>query len=367
MQRRTYVATVGAALAGGCLGLGGRDGQGTDGGTGTPTGTDGSGEDRPVGFEQQWQTDLGIDRINMARVSTAVRNDTVYTTHDRGVTALSLVDGDERWAKPTPTPFDALTADEDGVFAVWTTGELLAVDPDTGDVRWERGESGNESAIYGPVVTTDEHVAASGPAGTVVYEKATGQRVATLGASASLLAAHDGGFLVDSSAGLARYAPGGTVDWRADDVPVTFALDASVTGTTLIVAGDTSVGAIDLQDGARRWAESIDADLLDADVTTAGGVAFVSGGLEANTVYAVEVESGKRRWTDTLDGTVPFPMVALDSALIVEDSEQAQARDHRTGEVLDSFESGFEKGIMGTAGRGRTFVGVGRTVYGYRV
>ncbi|WP_424017422.1 PQQ-binding-like beta-propeller repeat protein [Halorientalis pallida] len=367
MQRRTYVATVGAALAGGCLGLGGRDGQGTDGGTGTPTGTTESGGDGTVRFERQWQTDLGIDRLNMTRVSTATRSDTVYTTHDRGMTALSLADGDERWARPTTRPFDALAADDDGVFAVWTTGELLAVDPDTGDLRWERGDSGNGNAVYGPVVTTAEHVAAEGPEGIVVYGKASGQRVATLGESGGLLAAYDGGFLVDASAGLTRYAPDGTVDWQVTEVPYTFGYDASLGETGLVVAGDTAVIGVDPADGSKRWTESVDADFMDANVTTAGGVAFFGGGFDRNAVYAVEISSGTRLWDASLDGMVPFPMVALDSALIVEDDDQAQARDLETGEVLDSISTSFEKSFMGTAARGRTFVGVGRTVYGYRV
>ena len=368
MRRRTYVATVGSVLAGGCLGLGGSDGgQGPNSSTGTPTGTPDSGEDQPVGFERQWQTDLGIDRLNMTRVSTAVRDDTVYTTHDQGMTALSLGDGDERWAKPTATTFDGLAADDDGVFAVWTTGELLAVDPDGGDVRWERGESGNESSVYGPVVTTAEHVAASGPEGIVVYRKASGQRVATLGESAALLAAHDGGFLVDASAGLTHYAPDGTVTWRRDDVPYTFAFDAAVTETALVVAGDRALVAVDPADGSKRWESTLDTDFVDARVVTAEGVAFVTEAFDASTVYAVAVESGDLLWNESDEGMVTFPMVALDSALVVESNDEAQARDHRTGEVLDSISTGFEKGIMGTAARGRTFVGVGRTVYGYRV
>ncbi len=382
MRRRMYVATVGSVLAGGCLGFGGNDDGGNESGTGTPAEPTASGGDRPVGFERQWQTDLGIDRINMTRVSTAVRDDPVDTTHDRGMTALALADGTERWARRTTMPFDALTADDDGVFAAWTTGELLAIDPGSGDVRWERGESGNENSIYGPVVTTAEHVAIDGPEGIVVYGKASGRRVTTVAESTSLLAAHDGGFLVGSSAGLTHYAPDGTVGWRLEELPFTFALDAAVAETGLVVAGDSAILAVDPADGSKLWASSVDSDVTNARAVTADGVAFVTDAFDAGTVYAFEVGSGARRWSERRDGMVPFPMVALDSALIVEDSEarsasgnrtqsgdgdQAQARALRTGEVLDSIPTGFEKGIMGTAGRGRTFVGVGRTVYGYRV
>ncbi|SDE95031.1 outer membrane protein assembly factor BamB family protein [Halorientalis regularis] len=366
MRRRTYVATVGSVLAGGCLGLGGKDGRGTDDRTGTPAGTEASGGDRPVGFERQWTTELGIDSLDMAHVSAAVRDDTVYTTHDRGMSALSLADGDERWANPTQRTFDALTADEDGLYAIWTTGEVLAVDPDTGKARWERGESGDENTIYGPVVTTADHVAANGSDGVVVYEKTGGQRLTALDESPTLLAAHDGGFLVYSRAGLTRYEPDGTVDWRLDDAPSGFAVGAAVGDGTPVVAGERSVVAVDPADGTKRWERTVETD-FNASVTTAGGVAFVSERFDPTTVSAFEIDSGTRLWTENRDGEVPFPTVGLDSAVVVEDDERAQARDHRTGEVLDSFGTGFNKFIMGTVGRGRTFVGVGRTVYCYHV
>ncbi|SEN72679.1 Outer membrane protein assembly factor BamB, contains PQQ-like beta-propeller repeat [Halorientalis persicus] len=368
MRRRTYVAAVGASLSGGCLGLGRREEQETGPGTetATGTGTPSSGGSERVGFERQWTTELGIDALDGAHVSTVAWNDTVYTTHDRGMTALSLADGDERWANPSTRTFDALAADDDGLYAVWTTGEVLAVDPDTGEARWERGDVGDENTVYGPVVTTADHVAANGSAGVVVHEKSGGERIATLGESARLLAAHDGGFLVDSRAGLARYEPDGTVGWRLEDTPSGFTVGAAVGEGTPVVAGERSVAAVDPADGTKRWERRVETD-FNASVTTAGGVALVSERFDPTTVSAFEIDSGARLWTENRDGEVPFPTVGLDSAVVVEDDEQAQARDLRTGEVIDSFETGFKRFIMGTAGRGRTFVGVGRTVYCYQV
>ncbi|RXK46471.1 outer membrane protein assembly factor BamB family protein [Halorientalis pallida] len=362
MRRRTYVATVGTALFGGCLGSGGREGRKSDAGTGTPTGTAGSGGDRPVGFERQWKADLGIDRIGGVDIPLAMQDETVYTTYERGLAALGLADGTKRWSGPTPERLDGLTADADGLYAMDTTGQLIRIDAGDGSVRWERDGGGQETLAYSQLFTTSDHVGAKTPDGIVVHEKAGGRRTATLAESGHLLGAYDGQFVVDDGFDLAASGPDGTTSWRIDSVGLSST--ATTTESTLLGPGYDGVVAVDLAAGEKRWETPVDADLLNADAVSTNETALVNAGFEGEPMYAFDVTSGDVLWQHSNEGLESFPSVALDSAFVVEDGGEAQARDHRTGEVRDSFST---RGFAGTVGRGRTFVGTDFDVEAYRV
>jgi len=76
-----------------------------------------------------------------------------------------------------------VTLDDDGLFTLQGS-TVQRIDPATGESRWA-ASAGDDSVQragtnQGTVATTDEHVAAAGAAGVMVFEKASGELTATL-------------------------------------------------------------------------------------------------------------------------------------------------------------------------------------------
>jgi len=107
--------------------------------------------------EQRWRFETPVD--NTGSSSQPVYADGTVYVHEGGdqvMFALDAASGDEVWRFPAPDALTAVPAIAGDAVVTATPGHLLAIDRESGDLRWAVGL---EESIYGPVVT-DDHVLA---------------------------------------------------------------------------------------------------------------------------------------------------------------------------------------------------------------
>ena len=359
MRRRTYVAMVGAGVLGGCSSF--DSGEGTDAvETDTPTENADT-----AAFQHQWEADLeDVETLELSDFHATCDAETAYLGTHSELTALSLADGTEQWTLSLDTALDGVTIDDDGLYTLQDR-TVQAIDPATGEPRWAESAGGGQRAGTndGTVATTDDHVAASGAGGVIVFEKETGRQTAHLTENwGDPVRAWNGGFVVADNA-VTAYDPDGTARWTVDNDSLTWS--APVTGSTLVFGGDETIVGIDLDSGDRSWATDADTELTEPMTAATDDTVFVYPQWRADTVYALDAETGEARWTLEDADSTPFPPVVLDSAVVVPDGLGAQAREPTTGEQLASTDAfGHQYGATGT---GRTVVVYDTQAVAYRL
>lgn len=369
MRRRTYVALVGSTALGGCAST---DSRGTDevepttDGPATTTGQVAATTEAP-GFEHQWTVDLPVNgSVNGRHYHAAVDGAALYVTTESELLALSLADGTERWRNSLGTPRLGVTASDDGLFTLTRTGELRSLNPETGDRRWGQGGDSDQTFLDGTLATVDGHVVATTAAGVVTVEVGSGERVATLSPVRRSFRVADG--LVVAFDPFQRaadaYAPDGTDRWTVEDVSL--AWTAPATGSALVGGDDRTVVGLDLEEGQVAWTTEVESDFFSPSTAATGDTAFVYDETGAERCSAFDVATGDIRWQQAIDQVVAVPPAALDTAVVINNDGEAQARDPRSGDLVDSVPaSGLPS--VGTVGVGRTFVGYGREVVAYTV
>lgn len=181
---------------------------------------------------------------------------------------------DARWTLAFDSaPSASAGYDQHAAYVPLKGGELVAVDLDSGKVRWKV-----ELATAFSPATGDGLVFAAGDAIVLAYEERTG-----------------------------------TTTWRT---PVDGPLAAPVyfdAGTLLVTRMDGELVALNAQDGAVLWRRQVGAPLL-VEPAAAGDRFFVA--LEDGRVLALARDSGEPAWTYTIPDPITG-MLALDDQLIV--------------------------------------------------
>ena len=369
MRRRTYVAMVGSTALGGCAST---DSRGTDEGgptTDSPATTSGqtATATEPRGFEQQWTVDLPVNgSVNGRHYHAAVDGAALYVTTESELLALSLADGTERWRNSLGTPRLGVTAGDGGLFTLTQAGELRALDPATGDLRWGQGGDSDQTFLDGTLATVDGHVVATTDAGLVTVEVDSGGRVATLSPVRRSFRVADGLVVAFDPFQQAAeaYAPDGTARWTVEDVSP--AWTAPATESALVGGDDRTVVGLDLEAGQVAWTTEVETDFFSPSTAATGDTAFVYDEPGAERCSAFDVATGDVRWQQAIDEVVAVPPAALDTAVVINNDGEIQARDPETGDLVDSV-PGSGVPSAGTIGVGRTFVGYGREVVAYTV
>jgi hypothetical protein len=132
VQRRKYVATLGAALTTGLAGCGGNDSPPNDGAEDTPTGTPGSGTDSPRSDSEEWYStyrealesnDIDVEFADVAGERMVVDYNTHTTNQEALVDEVRVVA--ETYAKVLEPDWELETA------------ELWVLDPEIDDPQRE--------------------------------------------------------------------------------------------------------------------------------------------------------------------------------------------------------------------------------------
>lgn len=286
-----------------------------------------------------------------ARAATgAYRSDTLAVRGIEGVHGLSADGGYaaaghsvglERWHAPGREPpvkrYASATgpspvAVDGSVYAVLPDADrIVALDADSGRVRWEHDEGGPGAYFASRPAVRDGTVFVSGWESVFAFDAETGRRRWTgtpgnggTGRHRELFAptATDEGVVVPSSSGVARLDPtDGTLEWEyLHDRYPTDGSAAVADGTVFVTDGDESLHAIDLETGTGEWtAEYSHA----AHPVVADGVVYLTYGWLPE-VIAIDAETGDRRWS--YDGPhAPSQPVVGDGVLYVVGHERIVA------------------------------------------
>ena len=219
--------------------------------------------------EPRWSVAVpGPERLVDVGADTAY----VWFTEDsadqsRGVSAVAVADGSERWHTPTDRPWGPTTLAGDTLVvgsddAADGGGRVLGLDATDGDERWTFTAAGDATSAF-PRLASDDHVV-----------------VSSEGSEASQTTMID--------------AASGDVRWRKDNVDVPYAL---ADGLVFLVSAEGVVTAVDVADGTERWTFDT-APGLDVNSLTPG-VRLHDGGLylvTADAAWALDAATGEVRW-----------------------------------------------------------------------
>ena len=233
-----------------------------------------------------------------------------------GVVAIDLASGSRLWDAGAPSrAYPPVVADGTAYATArrWETdgggdrpGVLVAIDVNTGELRWEVALDGDPTA---PPAVRDGVVYAGTNRGRVHAVDATdGDRRwrKTVGdwVTRGPTAAVDGIYVVVLGEGPAKLAPDGTVAWRSDAGGAT---DPVLTDDLAVVGTDTGVVAVDRADGRTRWRVESDGAVR-FDVHVADGRVYA--GDDRGSLLAVDAGAGDPVWRRPLrPARMPGPVV----------------------------------------------------------
>jgi len=382
MRRRTYVATVGTVALAGCGGQRGEtdaeEMDETEADETDETEADETDETDSAGFQKLWEAELQ-DEGDSADYHATSDATAAYLGTVSHLTALSLDDGTEQWTRSLDESLNGVAADDDGLYTLQNR-TVKRVDTGTGQSRWETTAEGYTSGTQESfIATTDDHVAAGGADGAIVFEKESGQQTAQLNDNGfAPVRAWNGQFVTIGESGVTAYDPDGTAQWTVEDGSVSWL--TPVAGSTVVGGGgkgtfgrdngDRTFVGIDLDSGTQAWTIEANSEFIYAKTAATDDTVFVYPGWHtADTFYALNADTGAVRW-EMDDTTISFPPVVLESAVVIPEVLSAtdqglQAREPKTGDQIaasDEVES-----LYGATGSGRTFVNYGERAIAYRL
>jgi len=263
-----------------------------------------------------------------------------------------------------------VTIDDDGLYTLQDR-TVQRVDPNTGTSRWAATAGGGKraGANDGLVATTDEHVAAGGAGGVIVFGKESGQQTAQLTEEyGDPVRAWNGQFVVAGDSAVTAYDPDGTAQWTVEGVSLNWL--TPVVGSTVVGGGSGTFVGIDLDSGTQAWTTEPSGEFRYAKTAATDETVFVyPDWATVDTFYALNADTGAVRWEEGGIDSTAFPPVVLKSGIVLPDGIGVQANDPKTGEQLastanDDFWLGFYKGV---AASGRTIINYSERAYAYRL
>jgi outer membrane protein assembly factor BamB len=267
---------------------------------------------------KRWEVDLGAG----AGGPTA-DGDRLFVVDGTGtVRALRLEDGSEVWASPVDaSPSVDIAAADGTIWAAARDGTLVAIEVDSGRVRWRvvPPGAGPASPVVGIALSDRLLVASVGSSGLVALDRGTGAVAWSAPTDGEALGVPTlGGGTVWVGPG-DDVKTGGLSAFRLDDGTTLWHLDESFFAPAL--AGDTAVttsafGVVagrDVASGAERWRFAPGGQFR--QVAIAGGVALVLS-VSQRQVYGLDVATGALRWQVALDAD-PGCCLAVAKGIVV--------------------------------------------------
>jgi len=262
-----------------------------------------------------------------------------------GDTVVRARSDDERWqASLDSVPASSLAVNCQAV-VVQTRGGTVALEADTGDVRWRRSISPSVSRAS-PLVLGDRLIAPTQGAAVTAFALVDGttdwetifenQVVNGLAATPETVYVTTGA----SGAGYlaALEAASGTEQWRADHVGECYA--DPVLGPTHVYVQNTDgqLLALDPGTGETAWERSVSTDGTDDTFLAVddGDRAFLAtstyGSPSTGTIVALDVGDGSTVWETDVGRVNWIPPVISDEMVYIGNADGIHALDRRTGE-----------------------------------
>jgi outer membrane protein assembly factor BamB len=255
------------------------------------------------GGTERWRTPVGDNTLS----APLVRDDAVFAGSTAGLHRLSLADGSETWRLDTAAASDAVERGENpvdsgvtlapsvgdaGALVVGTrAGTVFAVDPASGDVRWQFQTDGEVDAT--PAVV-------GAPGGTEGSSESSDGGTVYAGS-------YDGNLYALSAAD-------GSERWRYETDGFVSAAPAVDGDGAYFTSEAGTLAAVETADGSERWTVEV-AERTDCAPVVAAGVVYV--GTADRRLLAVDAESGETLWTARIGGNVQSAPTVVDGVLFV--------------------------------------------------
>ncbi len=233
------------------------------------------------------------------------------------VYALEMRTGKTVWDEKTGGVAAAMALTKDGLFAGSETGVLMALNPDTGGIRWRRRLSG--SIQVAPVSTTAGLVVATTADSLYLVDPATGailHRTPTAGAVLGTPATDGARVYFATVTGTLAGVDAATLDtlWTRDVGSGVYGAPAIARDTLFVLTRAGRLVRVPL--GSPASAKSVELDLVSVAGPTplADGVLVVDVG---GVVRCIDAGTGAERWRVTVPGPVEQPPLVWGGRLIL--------------------------------------------------
>jgi outer membrane protein assembly factor BamB len=229
--------------------------------------------------------------------------------------------------------YQRLTVDEESIFVSSAEGLLFAIDPDTGDVRWER-ELGQRLRTY-PVVA-DERVFVGGLNGQLHAVSYSGEKIwdSDFSNSPSTIAVADGTVMVAGGGSIsALTAATGEQQWTTTDLGDA-ASSLCIGSDTIFLGTDGYLRALNRATGDVEWRTEV-GDVLFLTVTT--DVVFAMTRMAH--VFALDIDTGEIHWETQRRGTGTYDLAVGTDSIFAATDWHLSALDPDTGDIRWQFES----------------------------
>jgi len=247
--------------------------------------------------------------------------DRVYAASEEAPTgrvyALALNTGKVVWSRRAGDVAAPLALGGGTLYAATGSGEVLALDPDKGDVRWRRRLAGSFRAA--PVPTPSGVVVATTADTLYLLDAASGdvrRKAPAPGAVLATPASAGDRVYVATDRGIVAAVDAATLDtvWTADVGSGVFGSPALARDTLFVLTREGRLVTIPVADPAARHAVEL------GIIAVAGPTPLADGVLAADVagvIHCVDPVTGAERWRVKVTGPVEQPPVVRDGRLIV--------------------------------------------------
>jgi len=310
--------------------------------TGYATGETGPKSDVTV----QWST-----KSDAFATSPLAVDGSLFITAEEKLVALDRT-ATRRWGvdEPDLEPLRAPAVDSNHVYATYSgpagnsyTGDIIAVDRETGERQWT-ASTGNQIWAQPTVVDGTVYI---GGVDTMMYalDAESGEQRWSVRAGRSIEAAVCVGndtvyvptpaqYTTETDPGylLAVDAESGSEQWSTEFDQGLASAPAFADGTVYVGGGGDSLHAINAADGSKRWSR-VAGDTVASAPAVVDGVVYI--GSQGGEIYALDAEDGLVRWSyDTGDSIKSDPVVADGVVYIGTSSGTVYALDTEEGTEL---------------------------------
>ena len=254
---------------------------------------------------------------------------------DMQLVALDRQTGTVVWARALGAPAPPMTLE--GVLFVVGSGEVHALEPETGTSRWVTPLANGSLAALAAL--PDQLLVASTGGALTAIRAEDGERLweQALGASARALVVDDAGerayLALDGGRLVAVAVDDGRLLWE-QSLPGTLSVPTPAVGRVFVGSSDNFFYALDARDGDLHWRWRVGGDVVGA---VADGDTVYVVALD-NLVRALNRGSGNQRWRGELESRPGSAPQLFGSTLVVTDiSPAVSTLDASSGGVLASF------------------------------
>jgi outer membrane protein assembly factor BamB len=347
------------------------------------------------GVGRAWTVDTNsTTRWETIKGGPVIVNGTAYVVVDYYSTRLNAYNattGALEWSTKTGVSGPPVVWGETVLLANYRLGGV-AVDRETGGIRWRVSDAGGSPAVFGGVAYFPSGTAVNVTTGETVWEQYFAVNREYDGVAVS-----DGTVYYSGGPLAAVDAINGSVIWKRDHVNYTsesggtaskidlYAIAPPAVADDTVFTGDRYLSAIDARTGSTRWIRDLGANTtLEASPAVANGTVYVSTKNDSDStggwLYALDVATGTIEWRAEYPDWGQSPPVVADGVVYVasDDCERSCAEfeytypeghvwafDAETGRMLWDRTTDDSIRTAPAAWNGRLYVGAGENLVAF--